>query len=505
MTDLIQFHVIPERPAVSKDASTEIDVAYSIETSLDQGGGGEAQSGLNLCLIIDRSGSMDGIKLEAAKSSALRILGSLKPSDTFTVLAFNNSVLSIADPQLPREQAANRINAITAGGGTNLSDGWRLGLLELQTYAGPSRLNRAILLSDGHATTGERKASVLGADSRRARDELNITTSTVGIGADFNASILSAIAEESGGNFWFIGDSSIDDIIRDEFGAMVSTALERPRVRLLLPPGLRVAQELHDLREIGGFYRVRPIRAGESFIFAQRLAINFDAANTDTFDLAAELYDGDRLAATSAAPLSISSLEVFAASPIDPRVEIAVAQYVTSKADEKMADAMEAGGAEVFTMLEAQSQVLTELKQKLTATKAQSWVDYTEEEKRRARERERQIERELAELQGSLLENKALMCVSQLIDLLRKEKLTHVARDLVLAAEKMGRMKSSRSKNKRSRYFGRDGDSYDDRAISRILQEAHDQMPYIQTAIPNRSEELLSILEQINEQLVHFS
>lgn len=227
----LDFKVLVERPVVRGDVASEVDIAVDIIASrgIDSNTPDHA---LNLCVVVDRSGSMnsDG-KLEQAKKACIDIYRSLNPGDHFTMLAFDDEVISIVNPQTPADDVLNRIRSLRPGGQTDLSKGWYLGLLELQTYATDRHINRLILLSDGMANKGEVKASVLGAESGRARDELSITTSTVGVGSDFQEDILMALARQSGGRFWYFGDSRIEEIIREEFSGALSVRFERPNVQ----------------------------------------------------------------------------------------------------------------------------------------------------------------------------------------------------------------------------------------------------------------------------------
>ena len=114
----------------------------------------------------------------------------LNSNDRFTVLAFDAELISLINPQTPQNLIKQRILALEPGGGTDLSKGWYLGLLKSQTYATDKHINRLMLLSDGLGNVGEQKSSVLGAESNRARGALGITTSTIGIGTDFQEDIL---------------------------------------------------------------------------------------------------------------------------------------------------------------------------------------------------------------------------------------------------------------------------------------------------------------------------
>jgi Ca-activated chloride channel family protein len=266
-TDQLSLEVIAERPVVRNDQISDIDIAIDLLTTKTVG----TQStnyAINLCIVIDRSGSMAGEKLEQAKKSCVDIYESLNPNDRLTVLAFDNEVLSVVNPQTPPNLVKERIMALDSGGMTNLSKGWYLGLLELQTYTTDNHINRLILLSDGQANAGEDKPSILGAESSRARNDLEITTSTIGIGTGFQEDILAALANESGGRFWFIGDVGIGDIIKEEFSGALSVFLERPRIEVNLPSGVTIIRELNKVEKTSDRYRIRPIKANDQFCFA---------------------------------------------------------------------------------------------------------------------------------------------------------------------------------------------------------------------------------------------
>jgi len=276
---------------VRNDQTSDVDVAIDLTTSKAIGTQ-SASYALNLCIVIDRSGSMAGEKLEQAKTSCVDIYESLNPDDKLTVLAFDSDVISVVNPQTPRSSIRERILALRSGGQTDLSKGWYLGLLELQSYGSERHINRLVLLSDGQANEGEQKASVLGAESGRARDALGITTSTIGIGKDFQEDILAAIAQASGGRFWFIGEARIEDIIKEEFSGALSVFLERPKIEFTVPSGVTIERELNDLPKIAGCYRIRPIKANDQFCFAIRLRIDPMKVDGKNLSIRASLLDG---------------------------------------------------------------------------------------------------------------------------------------------------------------------------------------------------------------------
>jgi Ca-activated chloride channel family protein len=338
METKILLDILTERPVVRNDDVSEFDAVIEINSSgeLARRGGRKA---LNLCVVLDRSGSMSGNKLETAKKSCIDIFNRLDQSDLFTVVVFDDEAQVVINPQTDRNEATTKIRAISPEGMTNLSLGWRLGLLELQTYGTEKHINRLILLSDGQANAGETKVSVLGKHSFKAR-ELGITTSTIGIGEDFNENILEVLASESGGRFWYIGETSIEDIINQEFSDSLAVLLERPRIELQLPEGIRIAKQLNDLKMISGRYRVRPITSNQIFNFAVRLEASPSQIKNDKAVLKAILYDGDEVVNSSDKELPLTSFNEYVVSQDHPVVRSIVQQYEAAKSDEKMRERM---------------------------------------------------------------------------------------------------------------------------------------------------------------------
>ena len=104
--------------------------------------------------------------------------------------------------------------------------------------------NRLFLLSDGQANEGETKVTTLAQEASKSR-EIGITIS--GIGSDFQEDTLNAMATESGGRFWYIQESRIEDIIDEEFKGALSVVIDRARIELELPAGVTISKELKRL------------------------------------------------------------------------------------------------------------------------------------------------------------------------------------------------------------------------------------------------------------------
>ncbi|WP_338907508.1 vWA domain-containing protein [Streptomyces nigra] len=352
----IEILVLPERPAARNDEVTEFDVAIEVRcrtaASTVRAGGP-----MNLCLVIDRSGSMGAQgKLETAKRSCLDIFERLKDDDLLTVVVFDSSAEVVVNPQTPRDQVEGQLKSIRSGSSTNLSLGWYQGLLELQSHMTDEHYGRLILLSDGLANEGETKKSALEAVAARAREE-GITTSTIGVGrdSDFQEDLLESIATASGGRFWYIAESGIDSILEEEFRNALSVVLDRPKVELNLPPGVSVSEELNSLRKVSRRYGLRPLKGDDLFNFAVRLEIDPTQVDSSQLTLSATLYDGTRTVTSGTTDVALAPQGEVVTTPVHALVNSVVEQYRSSRTEEKMLKDMDAGDLSgMKEMLEAE-------------------------------------------------------------------------------------------------------------------------------------------------------
>lgn len=349
----IEILVLPERPAARNDEVTEFDVAIEVRCRT---GESAASSGgaMNLCLVIDRSGSMETQgKLETAKRSCLDIFERIKDDDLFTVVVFDSDAQVVVNPQTPRDQVAGKLESIRPGSLTNLSLGWYQGLLELQSHMTDEHYGRLILLSDGLANEGETKKLALEAVATRARDE-GITTSTIGVGrdSDFQEDLLEAIATASGGRFWYIAESGIDSILEEEFRNALSVVLDRSKVELSLPPGVSVSEELNSLRKVSRRYGLRPLKGDDLFNFAVRLQIDPAQVVGSQFTLGATLYDGTSTVTSATTDIALVPQAEVVTTPVHALVSSVVDQYRSSQTEEKMLKDMESGEPDLGDMTE---------------------------------------------------------------------------------------------------------------------------------------------------------
>lgn len=160
---------------------------------------------INLSLVIDRSGSMAGQKIEYTRQAAQLLVQNLSPRDVLSIVLYNDIVETLLMPEkVQRKDIINQMIArIKPGGTTNLSGGWLEGCDLVARNLQPDMLNRVILMSDGLANRGVINPEQLVTMSQQKHGD-GITTTTMGLGRDFNEDLLMQMASAGGGAFYFI-------------------------------------------------------------------------------------------------------------------------------------------------------------------------------------------------------------------------------------------------------------------------------------------------------------
>lgn len=216
---------------------------------------------INLALVLDRSGSMNGAPLAAAKEAATRFAGHLGAADRLTVIAFDDTVETVYGPaQCGDPLVEDAIARICSGGSTNLSGGWLLGR-KLVQQGRVEGVNRVVLLTDGQANVGlVEPAQLLGlAEGGAAR---GITTTCFGFGEHYNEDLLEAMARAGGGNYWYVEqDDQMAQIFAGEIEGLVALAAQNVEIEVRLTDprvaGVSFLQSYQVEKTEAGGWRVR--------------------------------------------------------------------------------------------------------------------------------------------------------------------------------------------------------------------------------------------------------
>ena len=177
---------------------------------------------LNICLVLDRSTSMQGDKMDMVKATAIQLLRSLRAEDVFSVVAFSDraEVIIPAAFNSDKKKQESHIQMMQTSGATEIYNGLKAGLQEIRRTVDPSRVNHIILLTDGQ-TYGDEQDCLKLAEEAAAQ---NIGISGMGIGHEWNDIFLDALASKTGGSSAYISNpKDIQRLLVDKFNALIST------------------------------------------------------------------------------------------------------------------------------------------------------------------------------------------------------------------------------------------------------------------------------------------
>lgn len=202
---------------------------------------------LNISLVVDCSTSMQGIRLDTVKLTAIDILRKLQPDDIFSLVKFNDwAELLIAPGSLAELKSAEmKVQLLQAGGGTEIFRGLEMGFSQVDQFHSSQRINHLILITDGR-TYGDEESCEKLADQSSA---LGIGISALGIGSQWNDKFLDHITSKTGGICKFIPDGGdIRNSILEEITRLGSSLTEQITINY---------QTSQDV-ELSTVYRLQP-------------------------------------------------------------------------------------------------------------------------------------------------------------------------------------------------------------------------------------------------------
>jgi Ca-activated chloride channel family protein len=218
-----------------------------------------------LVVVLDRSGSMAGDRIEGAKTALISLVDRLDPRDRFGLVTFDERVDIVvpAGPLADKLAVKQAISAVHDRGTTDLSAGYFRGLQEARRVAGATGAT-VLLISDGHANAGICDPGQLGDVARKAHTD-RITTTTLGFGLGYDERLMSAIAAGGAGNELFAetADAAVQHIAGEVTG-LLSMAAQAGSLLLRMSPFVRAVRVINELPstavsdgimiELGSFY-----------------------------------------------------------------------------------------------------------------------------------------------------------------------------------------------------------------------------------------------------------
>ena len=204
--------VAPERKVLASDRPETAVVKVGLTGAALPAGDRPA---VNLALVLDRSGSMQGDRIVQAREAAIAAVQRLDERDYVSVVVFDDRIDVLAGAQTASEanKAAivEKLRTVEARGSTAIFGGVSAGAAELRKNLARKLVNRIVLLSDGEANVGPSSPEELGLLGASLVKE-GVSVSTLGVGLGYNENLMAALATRSDGNTYFIENG--DDVPR---------------------------------------------------------------------------------------------------------------------------------------------------------------------------------------------------------------------------------------------------------------------------------------------------
>lgn len=243
-----------------------------------------ARPHLSVHLVLDVSGSMNGAPMSQAKSAAQALVERLAATDDFSLVTFSSEAeVKVRNVRVGpgKTKIKKVIEGIEAGGGTNISEGLRLGYEQAKSPSVPADAVRVVLLlSDGRANSGITNAERLSQLALEAFQD-GIQTSTFGLGSDYDGPLMSSIASDGAGGYYYLRDGEqIASALSTELDKRLDPAATAVEVRVRLSKGVDVLR-VYGSRRLNAAEAAR-VRAIE--VAADQHAAKRDNIKTDRQD-----------------------------------------------------------------------------------------------------------------------------------------------------------------------------------------------------------------------------
>ena len=295
-----------------------------------------------LALVVDRSGSMQGKPLHEALRCVMHIASHLTPKDQLSLVVYDDEVevmvpLSEVSSVTAIQQAVDMVHS---GGSTDLFSGWLKGAEQLE--GGTARaVSRVLLLSDGQANHGETRISHIQPECK-AWLEKGVSTTTVGLGRDFNEDLMIAMADAGGGQQYY-GQTAEDlyDSFDQELSLLQAMYLRGIALKLIPAPGVIVEMLSVAPQHPDGTYKMNDLAWGAETWVGVRLHISPTAPGTLRDLLALSITGTDlqgRALSQSGAMLQLPPVEQtsFLAMQADDLVERRLLEAEFGKASDEL-------------------------------------------------------------------------------------------------------------------------------------------------------------------------
>jgi len=245
---------------VPADQSSELIARVRVRTGPVEGA---ERPPINLALAIDTSGSMEGDPIEDARAAALAIVDELEPGDQLAVVVFHSRTeVLVPSTALTADNLAKvkaDIGQMKASGTTDMTGGLSAAIQQAAAARKPDGVNRIVLLSDGVPND---ETQILPLAQSAGGSGIAITA--LGLGLDYNETLLAGVAQTSGGTFHYIDDSAkVAGVFKDEV-LRLERVVARNATAVFVPgPGVEILEVVGQQAQPSGGNRAIQVALGD--------------------------------------------------------------------------------------------------------------------------------------------------------------------------------------------------------------------------------------------------
>jgi Ca-activated chloride channel family protein len=257
----------PRRPALVSGFDNTVDILVRVQAPAAPQAAAE-QSPLNLAIVLDRSGSMEGPPLHEAKRCAGMIADRLGAKDRAALIIYDHDVevLVPATPMADKAAFHAAIASVHSRGWTNLHGGWLKGAELMAAVTRGGAVTRILLLSDGQANKGVTDIDIIAQQCAELAG-VGVTTSTYGLGRNFNEDLMIRMANAGHGNSYY-GETAEDlmDPFTEEFDLLAALCARQVYLRANVPSPVTMAVLNKFNQSLDGDYHMSDLAyEGESW------------------------------------------------------------------------------------------------------------------------------------------------------------------------------------------------------------------------------------------------
>lgn len=228
----VQLSVVSHRPDDSRDGYFML----MIQPQFPDANSDFKKSGKNVVLVMDKSGSMRGEKIDQARKAANYVVQRLKSRDRFTLINYDSVVESFREEltsgdKETRSDAKEYIDSMLAGGSTNIDEALTKALDLSEDADGPVYV---VFMTDGKPTVGERNAMKIAENAKKNLHE-GVRLFSLGVGHDVNSRLLDKLASICLGQTTYVRPGEpLDDVVSNLYDRIGAPALTDAKLKLTI-------------------------------------------------------------------------------------------------------------------------------------------------------------------------------------------------------------------------------------------------------------------------------